>query len=455
MADYYSLISRAIGALPQPSIEARQSVYGRARKALVSQLRQVLPPIGEDDIGAESRALEEAITRLELEIAARAGDARHAVERRTDAPPREAASSSPQQPAVAPSETKGAASSALARLRERAARTIQSSDTGALSDTGPASAVPPAAPANAGQSNSFGATLADVESRSAATASAARTGLIRPTPPPGESVGRETQRPAAPLPLPPRPQRSRGQIFAVIGVALALLGALGGLFWYLRAYPDDAGKLQPTAGERPAGEENGKFGERLDSSEEPGKRGLPVAQRAEMWVASLNDPNKVERIYNANVLWRLENVGAGPGEPVSMAIRGDMDAPEAGLGMTIVLRKNTDPTLSASHTINILFKPAPNSPVGAVKAIGPIQMRRADAQSGEKVLGIPVPISPNYFLIGLMPGEPETRNIQLLRSLSVIDLPLQFNDGRIATINMIKGSSGERVFAEAIDSWKK
>ena len=452
MADYYSLISRAIGALPQPSIEARQSVYGRARKALVAQLRQIQPPIGEDDIRAESRALEEAITRLELEIAAGTGDAPRTTERITDAPPKEAGPPPPQQSAVVSPEAKGAASSALARLRERAART---GGTGTPSGAGSDAAVPSGAPADAGPSRTFGETLAEVESRPTASTGATRSGLIRPTPLPGDAASRETQRPAAPLPLPPRPQRSRGQIFAVIGVALALLGALGGLFWYLREHPEDAGKLQPAAGDRPTGEENGKFGERLESSEEPGKRGLPVAQRAEMWVASLNDPNKVERIYNANVLWRLENVGAGPGEPVSMAIRGDMDAPDAGLRMTIVLRKNTDPTLSASHTINILFKPGANSPVGDVKAIGPIQMRRADAQAGEKVLGIPVPISPNYFLIGLMPGEPEARNIQLLRSLSVIDLPLQFNDGRIATINMIKGSSGERVFAEAIDSWKK
>ena len=88
------------------------------------------------------------------------------------------------------------------------------------------------------------------------------------------------------------------------------------------------------------------------------------------------------------------------------------------------------------------------SPVGDVKAIGPIQMRRPDAQSGEKLVGIPVPISNNYFLIGLMRGDPEKRNIQVLRSLSVIDLPFQFADGRLATINLLKGPTGDRIFAE-------
>jgi hypothetical protein len=103
----------------------------------------------------------------------------------------------------------------------------------------------------------------------------------------------------------------------------------------------------------------------------------------------------------------------------------------------------------------VSFKPAADSPLGGVKAIGPIQMRRPDAQSGEKVVGIPVPITANNFLIGLMRGDREARNIQLLRSLSVLDLPLQLNDGRAATINMEKGPSGERVFADAVDAWSK
>ena len=52
-----------------------------------------------------------------------------------------------------------------------------------------------------------------------------------------------------------------------------------------------------------------------------------------------------------------------------------------------------------------------------------------------------------------MRGERENRNIALLRSQAIIDLPFQFNDGRIATINMEKGASGDRVFSEAIEAW--
>ncbi|WP_457796193.1 hypothetical protein [Methylocystis sp. S23] len=400
MADYYSLISRAIAALPQQSPDARQAVYERARKALFSQLRGIQPPVAEADIAAEGRALEEAITRVEIELAAKNAPAQKPASGKPDSssPPRRSAAAKP-----APStETPPDARSAEDAWRE---------------------------------------TLAETES---------------------EAPAREAQRPAAPLPLPPKSRRPPTRIIALGGVLVALIAVVGALAWYLRERPEDLAKLKPEESGPGETADAGKFGDRVEggnSAPAPasGKRApsVPVAQKAEMWVASLQEPDKVDRIYNATVVWRLENVGGAPGQPIGSAIRGDVDIPDGKMKMIMLLQKNNDSTLSASHTINVAFKPQPGSPLGGVKAIGPIQMRRADAQSGEKVVGIPVPITENNFLIGLMRGDREARNVLLLRSMAVIDLPLQLSDGRSATINMEKGPAGERVFADAIDNWGK
>lgn len=403
MADYYSLISRAIAALPQQTPDARQAVYDRARKALFNQLRSIQPPVAEADISAEGRALEEAVARLEQEIAAK------------NAPPAPAK----------PSATKPAPTNPAPAKPEP-----------------PKPAAPPEPPpAERSVEEAWSDALPAAES---------------------EAPPREPQRPAAPLPLPPRAQRPTQRIWALAGVLVALIAVVGGLAWYLRERPEDLAKLQPAETSPSEAAEAGKFGGRVDggaSAPAPtsGKRTVvvPVAQKAELWVATLQAPDKVDRIYNATVVWRLENVGGGPGEPVSSAIRGDVDIPDGKMKLTLLIQKNNDSALSASHTINVSFKPAPGSPLGGVKAIGPIQMRRADAQAGEKVFGIPVPITENNFLIGLMRGDHEARNIQLLHSFAVIDLPLQFTDGRPATINMEKGPSGDRIFADAIDSWTK
>jgi len=387
MADYYSLISRAIAALPQQTPDSRQAVYERARKALFSQLRGIQPPVAEADIAAEGRALEEAITRVEIELAAK---------------------NAPGRPDVAP------------KPRENGK--------------------PPARPAERSAEDAWRDTLAATET---------------------ESAPREAQRPAAPLPLPPKSRRPSARTMALAGVLVALIAVVGALAWWLRERPEDLAKLKPEESASSDSAESGKFGDRVEGGDAPpapvsGKRAtaVPVAQKAEMWVASLQEPDKVDRIFNGTAVWRLENVG-GPGQPVGSAIRGDIDIPDAKMKMTLLFQKNNDAALSASHTVNVSFKPLPGSPLGNVKAIGPIQMRRADAQSGEKVVGIPVPITENNFLIGLMRGDREGRNIQLLRSLAVLDLPLQLADGRAATINMEKGPAGERIFSDAIDNWAK
>ncbi|QGM99347.1 hypothetical protein [Methylocystis parvus] len=395
MADYYSLISRAIAALPQQTPESRQVVYERARKALFSQLRGIQPPVAEADIAAEGRALEEAITRVEIELAAKN-------------------SSGPR------------AGSAKA----------ESSASAAVKPPAP----PELPPGERSAEDAWRETLAETES---------------------DAPAREPQRPAAPLPMPPKSRRPPTRIIALGAVLVALIAVVGALAWYLRERPEDLAKLKPEESGPAESADAGKFGDRVEggsaaSAPVSGKRAtsVPVAQKAEMWVASLQEPDKVDRIYNGTVVWRLENVG-GPGQPVGSAIRGDIDIPDGKMKMTLLFQKNNDATLSASHTINVSFKPQSGGPLGGVKAIGPIQMRRADAQSGEKVAGIPVPITDNNFLIGLMRGDREARNIQLLRSLAVIDLPLQLSDGRSATINMEKGPAGERVFSDAIDNWGK
>ncbi|MDE3176542.1 MAG: histidine kinase, partial [Pseudomonadota bacterium] len=69
MADYYSLLARAVANLPKTSPPStRRAIYERARKALTNQLRSLKPQLPESDIAREERALDEAVSRLEAEF---------------------------------------------------------------------------------------------------------------------------------------------------------------------------------------------------------------------------------------------------------------------------------------------------------------------------------------------------------------------------------------------------
>jgi hypothetical protein len=74
MADYYPLIAKAVSGLDKSTGETRRALYDRARTALLAQLRGVEPALSEPDITRERLALEEAIRKVEGEIAFRGVD---------------------------------------------------------------------------------------------------------------------------------------------------------------------------------------------------------------------------------------------------------------------------------------------------------------------------------------------------------------------------------------------
>lgn len=75
MADYFAILKRAVGALPDENREQRQAVYDKARKALLAQLQQMDPPLAPSEISKQRVALEEAIRSVEQELSKAADSA--------------------------------------------------------------------------------------------------------------------------------------------------------------------------------------------------------------------------------------------------------------------------------------------------------------------------------------------------------------------------------------------
>ena len=72
MADYYSVLARAIVNLETGDASAREELYERARSIIVAELRKQNPRISALTITREQAALEAAIRRLEAELQPRA-----------------------------------------------------------------------------------------------------------------------------------------------------------------------------------------------------------------------------------------------------------------------------------------------------------------------------------------------------------------------------------------------
>ncbi|MGP8232768.1 MAG: hypothetical protein ACLQL2_08910 [Methylovirgula sp.] len=464
MAEYYPLLAKAVAGLPNSTPETRRAVYERARKALLGQLQSLQPPVPEADLRRETEALDAAVARLEAELG---GDVRPSAQPQ---PPRPAAAkpAAPPRPAPPPRQPVPPQTPAQPPAAHR--------PNGASVLAGE-----PAAPAGA-------------RSRENGTAPLASNPASKPPPPAAQQPfpPREPRaepprtrlspaaRPAAPQPdLGDAPQNHR--LWIVIGVVVALVALVAIAAWKLRDRPDQLAAFRPhpqtsaavsdksterVGGPSPAAPtvteatpavtpaapapaaESSPAAKPADAN-----NSVPVAYRAALLVEAPDQPNKV-KTYVGTVVWKMENVSNGPGQPLASAVHADLDVPDDKLKATIDIQKNSDPSLSASHTITIVFSVAPDSPTGGVKEISLPQLRNEDSPGGEPLKGIVVPIMDNSFLVGLSRGDAEARNADLLKKLEWIDIPIMLNNGRIAKLTFEKNTSGTRAINDAFASWQ-
>jgi hypothetical protein len=305
-----------------------------------------------------------------------------------------------------------------------------------------------------------------------------------PDPGPGSSEPAARMRLEAQHPFAPRPARDAGpakRLVVVGGIASLVVALIAIAAYKLRDRPEDLLRPQPpsssTQGEAGAG---GKIADRIgagtatpgsapdlagvpsstadrnddaNSGSGPANPPIPVARRAALLVEAPDEPSKV-KTFPGTVVWRVDNVSNGPDEPLSMAVRAEIDIPEEKLQVAMTLQKNFDTTLPASHTMKLIFAVPQDSPVGNIKQISVLQMRREDNPTGESLKGITVPITENSFLVGLARGHDEASNLNLLRSREWLDVPMVLANGHIAKLTFEKGPSGQRALDDAIASWQ-
>jgi hypothetical protein len=461
MADYYSLLAKAVAGLPNSTPDQRRAIYERARKALFGQLRSLDPPVPEPVIEREARALEEAIARLEIELSPDVRETAPPIgktEPETVEPVPETPPPTPPEPNPSPESTEPGRgftepsppepeTPEPPRSRQDNAGGIETVEVGRASEPVAESiSAPP-----------------DIAAQSVSPAAAGAPGLAR----------KEARRPAVPLPRRKNPLPKRLWIVGAVvaGVVIAVMA----LAYALRDRPEDV--VRPSTMSLPQGEgdANGKIADRIGSGEakpieppatpfvkpeETAKASAPqmeppaaVARRAALLVEAPEEQSKV-KVHLGTVVWRIENINNGPGEPLGLAVRAEVDIPEEKLQALLTFQKNDDGTLPASHTMKLRFVVPPGAPLGTVQRINVPHMRREDAQNGDPLNGVPVPIMENSFLVGFTKGPAEATNLDLVRSREWIDVPMVFANGKIAKLTFEKGTSGQRAIEDALAVWK-
>jgi hypothetical protein len=508
MTDYHPLIARAVEGLDRSTGEARRALYERARTALVTQLRSVDPPLSESEITKERLALEDAIRKVEADAARKARAEQRAPAAplpRRERPAAEAARVEPRRaepslpkpppPANEGSDPAGARAQPSARERLLNARAQTSSikrdgikgfrdvvsevhDLGGASAKAAQSAreirdsyTPPAYPAPDEEYTPHAlndyASEGDADDLSAEPDGGWQARNRQPSvehqdeeAPHSAAVQEEEEH------APPRPARDYRGLIKIAAIAVVAIAVLGIVWWQsprIVALFHSATQIgaRQTAPSREAASQpkfSGRVPQEGSGQAAPGQaptQAVPaVAQRVVLYEEDSNDPQG--KRYVGSVIWRTETVSPGPGLAPELAVRADVEIPERHITMTWSLRRNTDPALPASHTIEILFNLPADFPGGGIANVPGILMKQSEQARGTPLAGLAVKVTNGFFLIGLSAVEADQqRNIQLLKERPWFDIPIVYTNGGRAILALEKGTPGDRAFAEAFAAWDK
>jgi hypothetical protein len=569
MADYHSLLMRAVANLPNSGTPAsRGAIYERARKALLEQLRSLRPPLPESDITREETALDAAIAEIEDRYgpqksapvdaaptpapppAGKPGVAptravppppppRFATVQRPSAPtgpaprsPAQAgapiqpggespplqgapqrpspstqreslpAGSMPQAPTPVAGRPAAATPTAASPARSQLAAAMANQPSTFASRTGraapsvgaqggkdegipgvaaldPGRAVRPNK-ADDGQASGAPPVVASRSDQALQSAGAPEVAAEFDRPAFASRPDAEIQRPVAPGAEVAKPKRL---LWVAAAVVLGVILAVAGAAILMRQKPQDLAIKPPVEAQQPAPPEpSAKIAERVPSNAAPAPAAspppsiapqagqssaeapaapspeaapsapAPAAGRAAMLVASADNPQK-PAVSLGSTVWSL--IPPAPNQPSTVGVKAEADIPDLKMHATMTLRKNTDPTLQATHTIDLKFAFASGAPITGFKDVGLPQMRKEDSTAAEALTSVKVKISDTYFLIALAKGEADiARNLDLMQTRSWFDFPLLLNDDRIAKIVFQKSTEGQAMLEKAFDAWK-
>ena len=517
MADFVSVLRRAVGNLENNTEASRQAIYGKARAALRAQLEAIDPPLGPEDIARQIEGLDKAVADLETEFAAESGSAEAAetppsptVAESTaesadpaDAPPPQAATPPPPsapasaaapepaaEPAAAPKPHQtfqaavsesgalgGAASTAARQARETLDRLGPDDDNAAgdgatvedLAD--PYSAPHHGGPGDPGMPPSAGLAGSDDLAEQEAAIYA----------------GDEADE-----------RGGSGRFVAWIILFLVLAGIAGVGYWQRETVSEIVASMTAEQ-EAVDGADGGKIADRLPApeseqppaaqpetppAETPAPAPLPSEQATEtpapdtVAPAPSEPPSAAdaegERIAQALLIEESAGGGVTPantlGGSVDWAlvddteavggtekvIRGRVNVPEKGLGVVVSIRRNQDQALPASHLIELVFDTGADFEHGGIASIPGIIMKATPRSTGQPLVGAVVPVMDGYFLVGLSESDIDrTRNEGELKSRDFIDIPIAYKDGGRAVLSLAKGETGTRVFNEAFAAWEQ
>ncbi len=154
--------------------------------------------------------------------------------------------------------------------------------------------------------------------------------------------------------------------------------------------------------------------------------------------------------YSGSVEW-----SRGTDELGHPTIIGSATIPARNLDVRVLLRRNADTNLPASHLMEVAFNVAESFVGGSIANLPGVLLKDEELVQGQPLTGASARIVGNSFLFALSSASPQdvVANENLLRNREWLDLAMVYGTGRRAIMTLEKGDEGNAIFTDVMDAW--
>jgi hypothetical protein len=135
---------------------------------------------------------------------------------------------------------------------------------------------------------------------------------------------------------------------------------------------------------------------------------------------------------------------------------GKANIPARNLGVDVLIRKNSDPSLPASHLMEINFNVSETFMGGSIAGLPGVLLKNEELVQGTPLIGASARVVGNSFLFALSASPDDaTTNNNLLTSRKWMDLALIYATGKRAIITLEKDDKATALFTKVFAEWNK
>lgn len=153
--------------------------------------------------------------------------------------------------------------------------------------------------------------------------------------------------------------------------------------------------------------------------------------------------------YSGTVAWTR-----GADELGQPTLQATANIPARNMSVGVVIRKNADASLPASHLVEIDFTVSDGFIGGGISRIAGILMKNEELVQGVPLVGASARIVGNTFLFALSAADEDIKsNTDLLKSRKWMDLAVIYSTGKQAILTLGKDTAATALFDEVLGVW--